>query len=135
MIDHEALRCLRSLSGRSFGPIEATLVYIVLEAVSTSAWKAALVLIRLRERERLCQVLRTHKRSAALTGIGIYVTYGLVLASMNYVNNVSYVAAFRQLSIPLGALLGMAFLKEPPYRPKITGVAVIFAGLVLAGTV
>jgi len=135
MIDYEALRRLRSLSGRSFDPIEATLVYIVLEAVSTSAWKATLVLISQRERERLRQVLRTYKRSAVLTGIGIYVTYGLVLASMNFVDNVSYVAAFRQLSIPLGALLGMAFLKEPPYQPKITGVAVIFAGLVLAGSV
>ncbi len=80
-------------------------------------------------------MLRAYKRSAALTGIGIYVTYGLVLASMNFVSNVSYVAAFRQLSIPIGALLGMAFLKEPPYRPKIIGLAVIFAGLVLAGKV
>jgi drug/metabolite transporter (DMT)-like permease len=133
MIDHEALRRLRSLSGPNFEPIDATLIYIVLEAISTSVWKAALVLTSSRERERLREVLRTYKRSAALTGIGIYVTYGLVLASMNFVSNVSYVAAFRQLSIPIGALLGMAFLKEPPYRPKIIGVAVIFTGLVLAG--
>lgn len=135
MIDHEALRRLRSLSGHSFDPIDATLVYIVLEAVGTSIWIAALVLTSSRERERLREVLHTYKRSAALTGIGIYVTYGLVLASMNFVSNVSYVAAFRQLSIPVGAMLGMVFLKEPPYRPKIIGVAVIFAGLVLAGTV
>jgi len=135
MIDHEALRRLRSLSGPSFDPIDATLVYIVLEAISTSVWKAALVLTSSRERERLREVLRTYKHSAVLTGIGIYVTYGLVLASMNFVSNVSYVAAFRQLSIPVGALLGMAFLNEPAYRPKIVGVAVIFTGLILAGTV
>jgi drug/metabolite transporter (DMT)-like permease len=135
MIDHEALGRLRSLTGHSFNQIDATLLYMFLEGVSTSVWKAVLVLISSRERERLYVVLRTYKRSAALTGIGIYLTYGLVLASMNFVDNVSYVAAFRQLSIPLGALLGMAFLKEPPCRPKIIGVVVIFAGLILAGTV
>jgi len=53
--------------------------------------------------------------------------------SMNYVSNVSYVAAFRQLSIPLGAIFGMAFLKEPRHLPKIVGIAVIFVGLVLVG--
>ena len=71
--------------------------------------------------------------AAAITGIGIYLTYGLVLASMNYVTNVSYVAAFRQLSIPLGALMGIIFLKEPAYRVKIFGVVSIFAGLVMVG--
>lgn len=135
LIDHQALGRLRSLKDQSFNPIDATLLYMFLEGISTSVWKAVLVLISPRERERLTVVLGTYKRSAALTGIGIYLTYGLVLASMNFVSNVSYVAALRQLSIPLGALLGMAFLKEPPHRPKIIGVAVIFAGLILAGTV
>ena len=60
-------------------------------------------------------------------------TYGLVLVSMNYVSNVSYVAAFRQFSTPLGALFGMAFLKEPRHMPKIAGVVVIFLGLVVVG--
>ena len=69
-----------------------------------------------------------------MTGIGIYLTYGLVLVSMNYVTNVSYVAAFRQLSIPLGALLGIALLKEPRYPPKIIGVVIVFLGLVLVST-
>jgi len=52
---------------------------------------------------------------------------------MNYVRNVSYVAAFRQLSIPIGAVLGMALLKEQRYLPKVLGVVTIFVGLVLAG--
>jgi uncharacterized membrane protein len=52
---------------------------------------------------------------------------------MNYVTNVSYVAAFRQLSIPLGALFGMLLLNEPRYVPKITGVVIIFLGLTLVG--
>jgi uncharacterized membrane protein len=79
------------------------------------------------------EVLNGFKGAAAITGIGIYLTYGLVLASMNYVTNVSYVAAFRQLSIPLGALFGMVLLKEPRYVPKIIGVVIIFVGLIIVG--
>jgi uncharacterized membrane protein len=53
---------------------------------------------------------------------------------MNYVTNVSYVAAFRQLSIPLGALFGMGLLKEPRYVPKMIAVVIIFIGLMIVGT-
>jgi len=49
------------------------------------------------------------------------------------VSNVSYVAVFRQLSIPLGAIFGIVFLKEPRYLPKTIGITAIFLGLVLAG--
>ncbi len=52
---------------------------------------------------------------------------------MNYVSNVSYVAAFRQLCLPIGAMFGMALLKESRYLPKIVGITAIFVGLVLAG--
>ncbi len=50
---------------------------------------------------------------------------------MNYVTDISYVAAFRQLSIPLGAIFGMWLLKEPCFPPKIAGISIIFAGLVM----
>jgi drug/metabolite transporter (DMT)-like permease len=86
-----------------------------------------------RERRYLNEVLNDYKGAAVITGIGIYLTYGLVLASMNFVTNVSYVAAFRQLSIPLGALFGMVLLKEPRYAPKVIGVVLIFLGLALVG--
>ena len=43
------------------------------------------------------------------------------------------ISAFRQLSIPLGAMFGMTLLKEPRYQPKVAGIAVIFVGLLLAG--
>ena len=68
-----------------------------------------------------------------MVGIGIYLAYTLVLVAMGFVTNVSYVVAFRQLSIPLGAALGILLLKEPPYRPKLVGIAVAFAGLVWLG--
>jgi drug/metabolite transporter (DMT)-like permease len=106
---------------------------MVLEGISCSIWQFLIVAFNSRERKNLIDVLHDFKAAAAITGIGIYLTYGLVLASMNYVTNVSYVAAFRQLSIPLGALFGMVLLNEPRYVPKIIGVAIIFLGLGIVG--
>jgi drug/metabolite transporter (DMT)-like permease len=131
--DDMALRYLRALPGQPMGPVEGTLVYLVLEGISCSLWQGLFVVINRQERKSMGEVLTSFKGPAALTGMGIYLTYGIVLISMNYVSNVSYVAAFRQLSIPMGAILGMLFLKERRYPPKIAGVAAIFFGLVIAG--
>ena len=131
--DDMALRYLRELPGKPMSPVEGTLVYMVLEGISCSLWQCLFVVVNRREWKRVPEVLKSYKGPAVLTGIGIYLTYGVVLVSMNYVSNVSYVAAFRQLSIPIGAILGMAFLKEPRYLLKIAGITVIFAGLVLIG--
>ena len=51
---------------------------------------------------------------------------------ISYVANINYVAAFRQLSIPLGAIFGMSLLKESRHPPKLVGVSIIFLGLVVA---
>jgi drug/metabolite transporter (DMT)-like permease len=131
--DDIALRHLRELPGKSMGLVEGTLVYMVLEGISCSLWQGLFVVFRRRERQSMPEILRSYKGPAAITGIGIYLTYGIVLVSMNFVTNVSYVAAFRQLSIPLGAIFGIALLKEPRYLPKIIGIVAIFAGLVIAG--
>ena len=133
VIDDTALRHLRENPGKLWGPVDATLVYMVLEGISCSIWQLLIVACNSRERRSLNEVLNDYKGAAAITGIGIYLTYGLVLASMNFVTNVSYVAAFRQLSIPLGALFGMVLLKEPRYAPKVIGVVLIFLGLALVG--
>ena len=131
--DDTALRHLREIPGKPWNPVDATLIYMVLEGISCSIWQFLMVVFDSRERRIIVDVLHEFKGVATITGIGIYLTYGLVLASMNYVTNVSYVAAFRQLSIPLGAALGMVFLKESRYLPKIIGVIIIFLGLTLVG--
>jgi drug/metabolite transporter (DMT)-like permease len=133
VIDDTALRSLREIPEKPWDPVDATLVYLVLEGISCSIWQLLIVAFDSRERKALIEVLHDFKGAATITGIGIYMTYGLVLASMNYVTNVSYVAAFRQLSIPLGSLLGMVLLNEPRYVPKIIGVAIIFLGLGIVG--
>jgi len=66
-------------------------------------------------------------------GVGMYLAYVLILFAMLYVSDASYVAAFRQLSIPLGATLGIVLLKEPRYLPKLIGIVAVYGGLVLVG--
>ena len=50
---------------------------------------------------------------------------------MLFARNVSYIVAFRQLSIPLGTMLGVTILKEPRYKMKFVGMGIMLAGLLL----
>ncbi len=80
----------------------------------------------------LCIVFRkTDWRFGLFITIVMNLTHLLVLVSMYFVKDVSYVAAFRQISIPVGALFGFIFLKEKPYKYRVIGVTSIFMGLVL----
>ena len=131
--DDTALQYLRGLPGNQFRPADATLVYLLLEGSACSLWLGIFLLFDPRKREGFYDVVHYLKEPAAITGVGIYLTYDMVLAAMNYVTNVSYVAAFCQLSNPVGALIGMVLLKEPRYFPKLIGVTIIFVGLGLVG--
>ncbi|MBF9018246.1 MULTISPECIES: EamA family transporter [unclassified Oceanispirochaeta] len=66
-----------------------------------------------------------------IAGLALCLSYMLVLASMKFVSNVSYVAGFRQLSIPLGVILGAVVLKERFYMPRIIGCLIIVVGLIM----
>ncbi len=131
MIDDQALHLLRQTVQPIFSTNQTTLFYIILQTFST--WVALLlfVITRKTERKQLQKVWLTAKVHAAISGIIITAAYGLVLASMAYVSNVSYVAAFRQLSIPLGATIAIFVFKEPAYTPKLMGITIVFGGLVL----
>ena len=58
------------------------------------------------------------------------VTYGMILVAIGMAQNITYVVAFRQLSIPLACAVGIFLLGEIPYRPRVVGVGMIFLGLV-----
>ncbi|MAG37373.1 MAG: hypothetical protein CL878_14155 [Dehalococcoidia bacterium] len=127
--DAEALARLRLEAGLS--PTTSALLYLGCEALSTAAVLAVWVLSQRQERWHLRQVAVKSAGHAALTGVVMYVSYGLVLAALAFAQDVSYVVAFRQVSIPLGALFGLVILGEPWHRPKLAGVGAICVGLVL----
>jgi drug/metabolite transporter (DMT)-like permease len=133
LADDEALRHLRQAFAGKLGIIPITLTYASLETLSAALWLVLIVLSRKSERASFRDVIVGKKRVAILTGISIPGTYALALISMAFVRNVSYVATYRQLSIPLGAALGITLLGESPHRPKIVGVGIMFVGLVMVG--
>jgi len=133
IIDSEALRLMRAAPGSPLSPVETSLLYLFLEGILSSVWLCPVVLGWRRERVSLARVMEEGLCSAVLTGAGIYVTYGLVLVAMAFVTNVSYVVVLRQLSIPLGALLGILVLREPCKGPRVVGACVMFFGVTLVG--
>ncbi|MBT3389261.1 MAG: EamA family transporter [Chloroflexi bacterium] len=112
-----------------------TLLYMALQISSTTLMMGIGTLLSPSERRQLRQILKPPRQIVLglATGLTIMATYGLVLAAMSYVNNVSYVAAFRQLSIPIGAVLGLTIQGEPRYTPKLLGIGIVSLGLILVG--
>ena len=129
--DYHALRLLRDLPGQPLTRVTAPLVYIVLQGVASSIWLALFLVMFRSQRRQLAEVMRTSKASAAVMGTMIWFTYTLVLGAMAFASNVSYIIAFRQLSIPIGAAMAVVLLKEPCPRPKAIGLAIMLIGLVL----
>ena len=134
IIDDEALRFLRDTPALPIAGWQATILYAFFEGLITSLWLGIWVLFQKRGRILMWEILKTRASRALLAGAGMAVAYTLVLISLAFVSNVSYVVTFRQISIPLGTVFGILLLKEPSYTPKYLGVAIIFTGLVLVGT-
>lgn len=135
MLDDQALRQLRGIAALPLTNSEITLLFIPLQTGSTAVMLGLGTLLYPAERRQIRPILKNRSLvlSAALTGVAIMSTYGLVLAAMAYVSDVSYVAAFRQLSIPIGAVLGLTLQQEPRYLPKLLGIGIVSLGLVLVG--
>lgn len=66
-----------------------------------------------------------------LVGVFSSVAYALVLFAMPLVTNVSYLQAFRQMSLPLGVFAGIFILKEPCSATRIVGIILIVSGLLM----
>lgn len=109
----------------------ATLIYGLLEGLSASCWLALFVFMSTKGREVFRGHLKSEGKAALLAGIGIYSAYCLVLVAMTFAKNVSYIVAFRQLGIPIAAVVGIVGLKEPCYPAKIVGIGTMLLGLVL----
>jgi len=130
--DDAALSDFRFAAADHASVLRVTLVYAAFEGAATCMWLLPVVLRHHAGRANLRLIVTTQRNTAVLAGLGIFVTYSLVLLAMAFVRDVSYVVAFRQLSIPLGTMVGIVVLGEPACTPKIIGVALMFVGLVLA---
>jgi drug/metabolite transporter (DMT)-like permease len=131
LVDNQALQDLGSAAGIGLVKIEVAFFYVAMGSVAITLALGGFVLASRVERQALKKTWRERKGTALLTGLLIIGTYGLVLTAMEYASNVSYIAAFRQLSIPIGAIFGMVIQKESAHPSKVASIVIIFAGLVL----
>ena len=115
LIDDAALRTFKAAGIPGLSPVGLLLIYMGLEVISTAIVLSTYVLVNRHERQSWPKVTSTGLRPAIISGIVINGGYLLVLAAMTLARDVSYVTAFRQVSIPIGALMGIWILKEPPY--------------------
>lgn len=131
LVDDKALTILRDLDVLQLTVIEISLLYLFLETLSCSLWLTLMATPRQQHRRDVVEIMRQHLPKAILTGLSMTVTYAIVLVSMAYVDNVSYVIVFRQLSIPIAVVLGIIFLNEGRNLPKFLGTLGIFLGIAL----
>lgn len=124
---------LRSIADQELGlsELDITLLYIGIQAASVAFFTSLAVVVRKDTRERYIHLFRHEKRLPFVVAFISYLTYILVLLAYQYADEVSYVVAFRQLSIPLGAVLGVCILKEPASVPKFLAVLIIMCGLIM----
>ena len=88
-------------------------------------------LLRKKSREVAVDILKHDLRTPAIAGIFAAAAYICVLLSMTCVSNISYVLAFRQIGLVIGAASGIIFLKETATKAKAVGVVLIVSGLML----
>ena len=84
------------------------------------------------DRRSLCGIGREFaKPQSYLAGVFAASAYIMILIAMAHVTNVSYVQAFRQLSLPISVLLGVMILKEKITVFKVAAIGMILGGLLI----
>jgi drug/metabolite transporter (DMT)-like permease len=126
LIDDQALRILRTALAGGRSSLSLTMIYLFFEALCCSTW---LFFLSLPVSQKTAD--RVPLRPAALAGIGMYLAYALVLLAMAHARDVSFIVAFRQVSILVGAALGILVLKENAGPLKLTGIGLLICGLAL----
>ncbi|SCX93255.1 EamA family transporter [Desulfoluna spongiiphila] len=131
MADDHCIRLISPLTDQGISSFRLSLLYLLVQNLTSIGFMLLMVLFRTEGRQRLRHTVTRRLKNAAVTGIGVSGTYSLVLTAMNFASDVTYVVAFRQLSIPVGALMGMGILKESRTAPKFVGIGIMSVGLVL----
>jgi drug/metabolite transporter (DMT)-like permease len=121
-----------ALASQGDTTIRAGLLYASLEGWATSLGMG-LWLLRKAEHRRAIREYNSPAalRDATIMGIGSYAAYALVLIAMLHASDVSYVAGFRQLSVPIGAAVGILWLGEHLNVGRALGLLAMLIGLLL----
>lgn len=104
------------------------IVYIFSMAFGTSFFLTPLILVG--KRQELIHAWKELKQYCFIIGLGSMGTYLIILFAFQMAN-VSYVVATRELSVAIGAFLGIKILKEPYSLSKIMGIICIILGMII----
>jgi len=92
------------------------------------AWLTILVVTR-----RGTGAEQEHKRGQAFVAGALFlVSYSLIILAFE-TDHVAYVVSFRQISIVVGAIVAMVRVEKHMPLPRLLGVLLIFAGVVMVG--
>lgn len=123
--DNFALHTFKNNSNHDL--IKIAVIYSFVRGITISIWLGVLILY---DKEKdFSSILQKDLKQPIYMGIGIYLTYTLVLISMNFINNVSYVATIRQFSIIITALYAHYILKEKMSFLRVTGILIMILGV------
>lgn len=105
--------------------------YLFLIEFGIAVSLGSLVLFSKPERMELLLTLKHRPWQPAAAGMASSSAYILILFCMQYVTQLSFLQAFRQMSLPFGVLLGIWVLKEKVSTIRWAGVMLIVSGLIL----
>lgn len=111
--------------------LEVAVVYIWLQGIAACLFLFPPQLSITSYRHALIRLIRQQSIALCTTGLMITLTYVLILWAMQISENLSYVVALRQISIPIGALLGIWVFKERLSRLQVVALLLLCCGLVL----
>ena len=131
LTDSELVRLCASSAGYNSAVASYALTFVI--NFGLGATMGLIVIAKKSERENLKYLFSSLRNFLYPVTAGILssLAYALVLAAMTKVTQLSFLQAFRQMSLPIGLLLGIIILKEPAHRPKLAGITLIVTGLVL----
>ncbi len=131
LFDYHILKSFNSQT--DFSKIRVCLAYMfILEAGITFGFLLPAIFLK-QFRKDLVNDMKCNKTPCFQMSFGMTGAYVLVLIAMTYTQQASLVIAFRQLSIPIGFLLGVLILKESSLRMKWVGMLTICFGLIVLG--
>lgn len=131
IVDSEGMNRLLALSPHIKTKAFVSIYYLAYEMFFDFISLLIYVIVVKKERKYALEIVKRSKINTIASGIIILLAYGIILVTYTMFESVSYIAAFRQMSIPLGVIAGILILKEKQNFGKIAGSLIIFAGLVL----
>jgi len=131
------LALIAALSGSIYSVVDKVAVQILHPVFYTwliNFWMSVAVGIYLffHQEASILKVWQESKKEIFIIILLQNIGYGCFLMALT-MSKVSYVVAFRQVSVLFGAGMGILFLKESQWKARMTGALILTVGLILIG--